>query len=214
MVSRGRGRGTRGTTVPASRHDDSSRRGEKGASGNDGASRRGWGGTRGTMVTRGDGEEGIGARRCLEAGVERASGHDGASRRGWDTVNPSMHVGTPVTNSRQKLLQGFHSSPRVVQMYPMFYQFDFGWSMPFGRMVYKVLIKKGNVVGVSKVKSNLVAEGVQLVKNLNVGGNIRKTMPTCSKMLMSSSFKCWTGSMTKGGKQVWQSKDMVWALLL
>ncbi|WMV14785.1 hypothetical protein MTR67_008170 [Solanum verrucosum] len=77
------------------------------------------------------------------------------------------------------------------------------------RMVYKVLIKKGNVIGVSKVKSNSVAEGVRLVKNLNVGGNIRKTMPTCSKMLMSSSFKCWTGSMTKRGKQVWQSKVLL-----
>ncbi|KAH0700990.1 hypothetical protein KY284_015205 [Solanum tuberosum] len=79
---------------------------------------------------------------------------------------------------------------------------------------YKVLIKKGNVVGVSEVKGNLVVEGVRLVKNLNVGGNIRKIMPTCSKMLMSSSCKCWTGSMTKRGKQVWQSKDMVWGLLL
>ncbi|WMV15092.1 hypothetical protein MTR67_008477 [Solanum verrucosum] len=40
-----------------------------------------------------------------------------------------------------------------------------------------------------------------------VGSNIRKIMlPTCSKMLVSSSFKCWIGSMTKRGKQVWQSK--------
>ncbi|WMV42932.1 hypothetical protein MTR67_036317, partial [Solanum verrucosum] len=79
-----------------------------------------------------------------------------------DTVNPSMHVGTPVTNSRQKLLQGFCSSPTAVQMYHMLYQFDFGW-----KWSYKVLIKKGNVVGVSEVKSNLVVEGVRLGNNLN-----------------------------------------------
>ncbi|WMV42206.1 hypothetical protein MTR67_035591 [Solanum verrucosum] len=40
-----------------------------------------------------------------------------------------------------------------------------------------------------------------------VSGNIRKIMlPTCNKMLMISSFKCWIGSMTKRGKQVWKSK--------
>ncbi|KAL3361449.1 hypothetical protein AABB24_014381 [Solanum stoloniferum] len=27
---------------------------------------------------------------------------------------------------------------------------------------------------------------------LALGGNIRRIIPTCSKMLMSSSFKCWT----------------------
>ncbi|WMV42209.1 hypothetical protein MTR67_035594 [Solanum verrucosum] len=43
---------------------------------------------------------------------------------------------------------------------------------------------------------------------LAFGGNIQKIMlPTSSKVLMSSSFQCWTGSMTKRGKQVWQSKE-------
>ncbi|WMV42212.1 hypothetical protein MTR67_035597 [Solanum verrucosum] len=42
---------------------------------------------------------------------------------------------------------------------------------------------------------------------LAVGGNIQKIMLRASnKGLMSSSFQCWTGSMTKRGKQVWQSK--------